>query len=260
MTDLSTLNKAVQAAKPGTAIWQHALNAWVNEATAEIAPTPPPGWSVAPPVPPITDITNPTGLGLNVVGGKAQAFSDYVSAGTYDSAVLLGPPEGGSSFTRFHLDKAASIGQGPGYGRHALYAKGPNVSVTDWYSRSDPTANDIGSQFSIRYAGFTALRFDVGGLWGISFFDDDPNHRPGAATFTDGLVAFTSVAAMIVDAQFVYSITLDTVAFTGPNDLLLTVDSGSVKPIIVARAVTINGKPATAANFAGVPAGNLHIS
>ncbi len=88
-----------------------------NPPEPEPGPEPgPPSGDVAPPGSTggkVTDITNSTGLGLNVVGGRPQSFSDYTSEGTYDSAVLLGPGEGGSSFTRFQLRTRRASAAGP---------------------------------------------------------------------------------------------------------------------------------------------------
>lgn len=218
----------------------------------------PAGWSVAPPQGTITTRSNVNGVGLLVVGGP-KAYSDYVIDGTTDSAVLLGPECAGSSFSRFHITRAASIGDGPGYGRHAFYVKAANVTVTDLYAQLDPSAKDVGSIFSLRYHGFTATRFDVSGLWFASFFDDDPNHVAGTATFTDGKVKYSSSSAMLVDAQLAWNITVTNVDFTGPNDSLLHLDSGSVMPHLTLNHVTENGKPATAA-MTNLPASAVTIN
>lgn len=220
--------------------------------------TPPAGWSVAPPAGTITSRSNVNGVGLLVVGGP-KAFSDYVIDGTTDSAVLLGPECAGSSFSRFHITRAASVGSGPGYGRHAFYVKAANVSVSDLYATLDPSAKDAGSIFSLRYHGFTATRFDVSGLWFASFFDDDPAQVPGSATFTDGKVTFSSSSAMLVDSQFAWNITLTNVALTGPNDSLLHLDSGSAIPHLTLNDVTVNGKPAAAA-MTNLPAGAVTVN
>lgn len=254
--DLYALNKAVQASSTNPA-----TKAWINAATPLIQPTPPPPWSVAPPRPPITDATNPTGIGLNVPSGGAQTFEDYVSAGTFDSGVIVGPAASGTIFQRFNFQHAASIGTGPRWGRHFLYCKSPNITALDITASMDPNAPNCGQIFSIRYAGFHAERFNVAGLFLAAFFDDDPNHRPGPALLRDGIAAFVSSdGAMFSDATLQYTITLDTLTLTGPSDVIFHVDAGTTPPIIVCQAVTINGKPAAPAMFQGVPAGNLHIS
>lgn len=220
-------------------------------------PIPTSGWAVAPPAPPITSRTNVQGVGLLVVGGP-KAYSDYAIDGTTDSAVLLGPECAGTTFSRFHITRAASVGDGPGYGRHAFYVKAANVSVSDLYATLDPAAKDVGSIFSLRYHGFAATRFDVSGLWFVSFFDDDPNEVPGTATFKDGKVRFASSSAMLVDSRFKWDITLENVALTGPNDSLLHLDAGSAIPHLTLKAVTVNGKPAAAA-MTNLPASAVTI-
>lgn len=256
MSDLAALNRAVQADK-GAA---KSVKAWIAQATAQLEPpAPPPSNTVNPPVPPITNITNATGLGLNVTGPPAD-FHDYVSGGTFDSAVLLGPAQGGSSFERFHLVAAASVGDGPGYGRHALYCKAPNVSCSDWAVTMNPSAKDVGSGWSVRFAGFSLNRFSFSGLWFASLFDDDPKETPGFARFSNGTAVFAAEAAILLDSQIVYAVTLSNIAFSGPSNLIATVDSGSKVGTWTVTGCTINGKPAAAAAFQGIPAAQLHIT
>jgi hypothetical protein len=233
-------------------------------------PVPPPGPVAAPGSTggKVTVITNLTGLGLNVLGPAGQTYSDYVSAGTLDSAVLLGPDQQGATFNRFHLEKAASIGSGPigpdgtPYGRHALYCKAPNVTCNDWYVRMDPSAPVVGSGWSVRYAEFTLVSFDFAGLWFASLFDDDPAHVPGKAWFSNGAVQFASpYGAILYDAQIAYDVQLTNIAFEGAAGVVLTVDAGSAAPSRVAvSGCTMNGRPVTAGMFRGVPAAVLKLS
>lgn len=240
---------------PSKTVWQK-----VVDLLDGVPATPPTGWSVAPPKAPIHSATNGNGVGLELEGGPS-GNSDYLSTGTFDSGVLLGPECAGSNFARFHLDQAASVGNGPGWGRHALYCKAANVSCYDWYARCDPKAKDIGSIFSIRFAGFHAERFDVAGLWFASLFDDDPQHKSGTAVFRNGKAQFASSAAILYDSQIVFDITIDNVAFTGPNDILIHVDGGSKTPSSVkVMNCTMNGKKITASMFQGVPSSALAIS
>jgi hypothetical protein len=260
LTTVGYLNHKWQPPPPDGTHWKGALDllARIGVAPAPPAPPAPPAWTVAPPRPPITSATNDTGVGLLVNGGPGQ-FRDYTSAGTFDSAVLLGPECAGTTFQRFRLEQAASVGQGPGYGRHGLYCKAANVSCSDWFVRMDPAAPDIGSGWSVRYAGFSLERFDFAGLWFASLFDDDPAHAPGPATFRDGRAAFASSAAILVDAQLAYAVTLTGIDFTGPTGIVLHVDQGSVQPTVVCTGCTINGAPVAAAAFEGVPAASLTV-
>ena len=207
----------------------------------------------------VTDITNTSGLGLNVVGGRPQAFEDYTSDGTWDSAVLLGPGEGGSSFKRFHLDHAASLGAGPGYGRHALYCKGPDVTCEDWWVRMDPKAPDAGSGWSVRFAGFSLDRFDFEGNWFASLYDDDPDKRPGRAHFRNGRAVFASSSAIWCDTQIPFDVVIENADFWGPSGLIF--DTYESCPVTLELSnCTINDEKATAASVRGVPADRLTIS
>ena len=214
-------------------------------------------WSVNPPVNP-TDITNNTGVGLLVIGAPGN-FADYSCTGTYDSAVLLGPECAGTTFTRFHLLNAASVGTGPGFGRHALYCKAANVTCQDWYVRGDYTAPDIGSAFSVRYHGFSVTNFDVDFLYVASLFDDDPAHVAGTASFVNGTAVFHATTAILVATQIQFAVTLRNINFTGPTNAIMHIDVGSLNPTVTSQCVTINGAPAALANFENLPAGNLTI-
>lgn len=220
---------------------------------------------VTPPQPPIHDATAfgpppAQTIGLNVTGAPGT-FTDYLSAGTYDSAVLSGPSQGGSVFKRFQLDKAASIGSGPGYGRHAYYVKSPNITCSDFAVTMDPNAPDVGSGWSVRYAGFSLDRFSFDGFWFASLFDDDPSHGPGKAWFSNGTAKFANpYAAILYDAQIRYDVHLTNIAFTGPLDMVMTLDQGSAQPsAVVVNGCTMNGKPITKAMFANVTPGLITI-
>lgn len=239
-------------------------------AALEGAPvTPPPptsAWLVAPPHSPIKDITNATGIGELLIGKPGVHLTDRSSAGTFDSAVMLGPECDHVIFERYQLLQAASIGQGPidpvtkkQVGRHGLYGKAPWITCLDWYVRGDPKAPGIGSAFRIGFPNFTARRFDVAYLWGMALFDDTDDHVGGFATLEYGRMVFAASAAILVDARLAWSpVTINGVDFFGPTDAIAHVDSNTpVPPFVVSRDTTINGQRATAANFENVPPQNI---
>lgn len=216
-------------------------------------------WFVAAPRAPITDITDAGGVGLLQIGLPGKHYTDYVSRGTFDSAVMLGPECGGTIYERFHLDKAASLGDGPGQGRHALYQKGPDVTCLDWWVRGDPLAKAIGSVVSSRYKNLTVRRMDAEYLWGFSLFDDDPKHEAGFFDVDQLRLVFASRAAIISQSIRAVDVHIgaDSRMF-GPNNLILTCSGNATKPLVrCSKQAQINGVNATAAMFENLPVSNL---
>jgi hypothetical protein len=255
LTALDALDKVVAkgTANPGVKKYlAENTKLWHEVAAAQPQPG---GWSVAPPQPPTTDITNPNGVGLNVPGAGGQSFHDFTSQGTLDSTVMLGPPQGPCTFTRFHLENAASLGAGmpDGRGRHALYAKAPGVTCYDWYVRGDPNAPAVGSCFSVRFANFHAERFDSDFLYLASLYDDDPSHTPGPATFLNGKAVYHADCAIWVDTSIPFAIHIENVDLVGNANRIMAVSANAAKVITVTvKNCTSNGQPAAQAHFNGI--------
>lgn len=236
---------------PSKTVWQKI----VDLLDGVSAPPPVTNWSVAAPKSPIHDATNLTGVGLLSIGKPGAHYLDYSSTGTFDSAVMLGPECAGTTFERFHLENAASVGNGPGQGRHALYCKAPNVTCLDWYVTGNPKAPAIGSGASVRYANFQMYRFDISFLWGFSLFDDDDaHHAPGFFKIDQGRTVFASSAAILNQSIIKYAIDIGPdVRLYGPTDNVLQVSGGQTQPTArVSKQAQINGKYMTASMFPGL--------
>ncbi len=122
----------------------------------------------------------------------------------------------------------------------------------------NPKAKDVGSGWSVRFAGFSLDRYDFEGFWFASLFDDDPNHKAGIAHFLNGRAVFASSSAIWCDCQIAYEVLIENGEFSGPSGLIF--DTYERCPVTVTiKNCTINAAKATAAAVKGVAAGRLTI-
>lgn len=233
-------------------------------------PTPPPdpaGWAIAAPGSTgvrVENLTNPTGPAINAHSPTdPTSYTDKIITAGGDSAILINGVDG-RTLTRIQcLDVAR--GNAQSYGKHALYDKGKNTYVSDFYATGSPFA---ASGFSVRYAGFNADRFDLDGFQiGISYYEESA--VKGTCLFENGHVVYTNTGAWLsldagkrVTPDFVF----DNVLFTGPK-LVVACQAGLLDGSVTFRNgcmwrlhPTDGFVPVTADMCQNIPSAKLHIS
>ena len=264
MTDLTALD-AANAALQASPTVAKATKDYGNAATAAIhalagGPAQPPAgsWQIIPPLPPVTTITNPPGLGVNLhAAGDPKIVTDTVVIGGGDSAYEVQPGAPGRTLQRCQATNVAA-GNAVSYGKHAVYGKAANLTVLDFYATgSKYAANGL----SVRYGGFLGQRCQLDGFpIPLAVFADDETH--GLVTWRQIRGIFTTVGVWLdVDeaAKMVYDVTCDRVDMVGPGNVFLNASAAFAGSVTIAGC-TLNGKPVTAANVTNVPASSLHIS
>jgi hypothetical protein len=207
---------------------------------------PPAGWP-APPVPPITTVTNAPGLGKNYT--TRGDYHDLVVDGTGDTAVLFQPGAAGSSLERTRLLRCC-IGNSVSYGKHAIYAKAANLLIEDIYAEC---ASPAASGFSLRYDGAVLRRSEVHGApHAITYYET--SKKAGTVLVEDVRGSFrgdTGVwAALDSEPRVLQAFTFRRVDLTGNGAFMkATAFGGSV----LVDTCTLNGKPVTKADLPGVP-------
>ncbi len=259
LTALDAANSALQAS-PTVA---KATKDYGAAATAAIhalngTPAPPAGWTVAPPVPPVTTISNPAGVGVNLYNAASPAVvADTVVQGGGDSAFLVQPGAPGQAIQRCQALNVAA-GNAVTYGKHAVYAKAADLTVLDFTATASQYA---GNGLSVRYPGFLGQRCQLDGFpVTLAVFADD--QTAGTVTWRQIRGKFTNVGVYLdVDqaAKMVYDVILDQVDLTGPGTHFLDASAAFAGTVTI-NACTLNGAKVTSANVHGVPAGQLHIS
>lgn len=264
MTDLTALdaaNKALQASPTvakATKDYGAAATAAIHALAGGPAQPPAGSWQVAPPRAPVTDITDPAGVGVNLYNAASPliVFDTQVTGGG-DSAYLVQPGAPNRTIQRCQALEVAA-GNKVTYGKHAVYAKAANLTVLDFTATaSQHAANGL----SVRYPGFLGQRCQLDGFpIPLAVFADD--QTAGNVTWRQIRGAFTNVGVWLdVDeaAKMVYDVVLDQVALTGPVSTFLSASPAFAGSVTI-TACTLNGKPVTAANVTHVPASALHIS
>lgn len=225
---------------------------------------PPSGWVVAPPVPPVTNLSNPTGPAINAHSASdPMTYHDTIIQGGGDSAILIQPGAPGRTFNRIQaLNVAAANAQS--YGKHAIYGKAKGLRVNDFYATSSKYA---ASGLSVRYGDWQAQRFQLDGFYiGISYYEEEAYDEP--VVFTEGIVNHTNTGVWLsVDAgtRVTPDFTFQGVQFTGPP-LVFAAQAGIMDGTLTSDQCVWRAKagdkfvPVTAAMCKGIPAGQLHIS
>jgi len=227
-------------------------------------PPPPDGWVVGLPVPPVTNLSNPTGPAINAHSASdPMTYQDTVINGGGDSAILIQPGAPGRTLNRIQaLNVAAANAQT--YGKHAIYGKAKGLRANDFYATSSKYA---ASGFSIRYGDWQAQRFELDGFYiGISYYEEEAYDQP--VVCADGIVNHTNTGVWLsLDAgtRVTPDFTFENIQFTGPPLVFAAqagILDGSVTSIGCTWRATASDKfvPVTAAMCKGIPAAQLHIS
>lgn len=254
LTTVGYKNKQWTVPPAGTQ-WKQAL-----DLLAQIgAPTPPPsGWVVAPPQPPVTTISNPAGVGVNLYNSSSpMVVQDTVVVDGGDSAYLIQPGAPGRTLQRCQAANVAA-GNAVTYGKHAVYAKAPNVTVEDFYATASKYA---ANGLSVRFGGFHGERCQLDGFpIPLAIFADDVT--PSTVQWIDVRGAFTDTGVWLdcdEAARMVYTVGLSNVALTGPGKFLAA-NTANFAGRVSISGCTLNGKPVTSADVQGVPSGSLSIT
>lgn len=201
----------------------------------------------APPVPPITTVTNASGLGRNYTG--MVTAQDLVIDGTGDTAVLFQPGAANSVLRRARLLRCC-IGNSVSYGKHAIYAKARDLTIEDVYAEC---ASPAASGFSLRYDGAVLRRSEVHGApHALTYYET--SKVAGAVLVEDVRGSFrgdTGVwAALDSEPRVLQAFTFRRVHLIGQGEFMkATAFAGSVR----VEACTLNGRPVTASDLPGVP-------
>lgn len=264
MTDLTALdaaNKALQASPTvakATKDYGAAATAAIHALAGGPAQPPAGSWQVAPPQPPVTSITNPPALGVNLhTASDPKIVSDTLIVGGADSAFEIQPGAPGRTLQRCQATNVAAQ-KNVAYGCHAVYAKAKNLTVLDFYATASQYASN---GLSVRFGGFLGQRCQLDGFpIPLAVFADD--ETPGTVTWRQIRGAFTTVGVWLdVDeaSKMVYDIVCDRVDMTGPGNVFLNASDHFAGTVTISGC-TLNGRPVTAANVTHVPASALHIS
>jgi len=265
MTDLTALdaaNRALQASSTvakATKDYGAAATAAIHALAGGPAQPPAGSWQVAPPQPPVTTITNPAGVGVNLYNtASPKLVTDTVVIGGADSAFLVQPGAPGRTIQRCQATNVAAQ-KNVAYGCHAIYAKAQGLTVLDFSATASKYA---GNGLSVRYGGFLGQRCELDGFpIPLAVFADD--ETAGVVQWMQISGAFTNVGVWLdcdEASKMVYSIMLDRVDLTGPGNVFLNANAKVFAGTVTISACTLNGKPVTAANVTNVPASALHIS
>lgn len=248
--------------------WWQAFD-FLGKIDASVPPPPPGPWQVAPPVAPITNVTNLSGLGLNVNNIQNNLYHDYIIDGTGDSAILLQGSTTGCLFDRFQLKRVA-VASAVSWAKHAVYCKARGNTFRDIYAENGGNA---ASGFSVRMGNNTFLRTVLKGFnFPVTYYEHDG--AAGDVMFKDGDWTFSSDTAVWGDDSnepptpyIKQSFLFENIKAAGPGSFFLKFGKSSVPGDLAYRGTgvtikgcTLNGKPVTASMVAGVPSDKLFIS
>ena len=235
-------------------------------------PTPAPtaAWTLQDPQAPITNVTNLSGLGLNVNNQQGGSYHDYVIDGTGDSGILLQGTTTGVSFSRMRLLRVAAV-SAVSWAKHGMYVKARGNTFTDIYAEEGGNA---ASGFSVRMGNNSFERTVIKGFpLAVTYYEHDG--AAGTVTFKDGDWTFTGDTAVwgddsneppspYIKQAFVFE-NIDAHGPAGAKFLkfgssayvsgALAYQGAGVKIV----NCTINGRPVTAADLGGVPSNLLSI-
>ena len=137
-----------------------------------------------------------------------------------------------------------------------MYAKAENVRLEDFFIQCDPNAKDMGSAFSVRDAGFYALRFDVESLFAFAVYEH--TSTVGTITFQDGQgKSYHSDTSCWIDTTRAHNIIFRNVSLNGPG--LFARASTAFPGTITCIGCYKNGLQVTPQDF-NLPASRLTIS
>jgi hypothetical protein len=244
---------------------------WTWTITAP-APTPPAvGWTLQAPQAPITYVTNPYSLGLNINNQSGGSYQDYVIDGGGDSSVLLQGSTNGVSLARVHITRT-DANPVVSWAAHGIYVKATNNSFSDIYA--DNTGGNGVSGLSVRMHGNTFTRTVLKGyIHAVTYYEHDGS--AGTVTFTDGDWTFTGDTAVWGDDSneppspyIKQAFVFENIDAHGPSGakFLKFGNSAYVSGALAYEGAgvtihncTINGHAVTASDVSGIPSTLLTI-
>jgi hypothetical protein len=277
-----TWAKAANAkAAPAKAAPAPAKAAPAKAAPAKAAPKPAPKpapapvssgsgpWTLAAPQAPVKNVSNMSGLGLNVNNQSGGSYHDYVIDGTGDSGILLQGSTTGVSFARIRLLRVAAA-SAVSWAKHAMYVKARGNTFSDIYAEQGGNA---ASGFSVRMGDNSFERTVIKGFqFAVSYYEHDG--ASGTVSFKDGDWSFTGDTAVwgddsneppspYIKQAFVFE-NIDAHGPSGAKFLRFGNSYGGSGLSYHGAGVnivncTINGRPVTAADVTGVPSNLLSV-
>lgn len=193
--------------------------------------------------------------------------TDKIVVGSSNSAVMVEHGAAGSILRRLRCDPCCDLPWTSAWGRHGAYLKALNVSLFDFYART-PGGYEVSNGISSRMAGLVVTRAELHGFpLAIGHFQElnpDGTKTSGTLTFLDVRGDFTSDCGVWIDVNSASTVdqhfAFEAVDLTGPTDFFGKANAATFgTSTIEMRNCTINGKPATAASWAGVPAGRVTV-
>ena len=241
------------------------------EGTPESSPKATSSWSCASPQSPVTYVTNPTGLGLNINNVSGATYHDYAIDGGGDSSVLLQGSTTNVTLSRFHITRT-DANPTVSWAAHAIYVKAYGNTFNDIYA--DNSGGHGTSGLSVRMRNNTFNRTCISGYThAVTYYEHDGN--AGTVSFTDGTWHFTGDTAVWGDDSnepptpyIKQTFVFDGINASGPGAYFLKFgNSAYVSGALAYQGAgvtihncTLNGQPVTAAMVSGVPTSKLHIS
>lgn len=245
----------VRKGKPSSSHWAKgfALLGQIGAATP-----PPAGWVVAPPQKPVTTITNPPGLGINLhTASDPKTVSDTIVQGGANTAYEIQPGAPNRTLQRCQAFDVAAA-KNVTYGCHAVYAKAAGITVLDFTATASRNA---ANGLSVRYPGFLGQRCQLDDFpIPLAVFADDTTK--GTITWRQIRGRFGTVGVWLdVDeaAKMVYDIVLDQVDLDGPS-WFLNANASVFAGTVTITGCTLNGKPVARTDCNGVPTAKLTVS
>lgn len=236
--------------------WWQAFNKLRKIGVDVPMPEPPPAvnWPEAP-RDPVQQIRNAPGLGLNVT--TRRDIEDVSIDGTGDTGVLFQKDAGGSSLVRCRMVNVAAA-NAVSYGKHAIYGKAPNLTISDVYASC---SSYCASGFSMRMTGAVVRRSEVlGAPHALTYYETSTDR--GEVLFEDVRGRFRGDTAVWMDAEVDYTqyvvqhFTFRRVAMEG-NGAFLKVAGVRWRATVTIEKCLLNGKPVTAADCPGVGGVNI---
>jgi len=237
----------------------------IRASTLPCSSSPPPSSGPAPPKPPrapVTDKSNPQGLGFNVYSGQADIHDKRIQD-TGDSAILLHGTESNGVVRRVEIGRVQQV---VGWATHGIYAKAPGGLFED--IRIDNTGGVASSGITLRMRNQTLRRIWIGGGFQhpLTYYEHDG--QGGLVLVEDAELHCTNGQTCIwgddsngppspgLKQQFIFR----RVHVFGPAGMKFLNFMNYTGPGIEIESSFINGRPVTAADVgSGIPASKVTI-
>ncbi len=166
-----------------------------EDARRKLVPvSPPPPTGPAPPEAPrapVTDRSNPSGLGFNMYEGSAN-IQDYTIHDTGDTAILLHGTQTNGVVRRVQISRLLNT---VGWATHGMYVKSPNNLIED--IRVDNSQGNGASGITLRHPGNTVRRVKIFGGFQhpITYFEN--SGAAGSILIEDAELHYTNTQTCI---------------------------------------------------------------